>query len=116
VVTKLFKNIWISPIVKNRAEKKRKSCSHEEYIRPSKIIPNALSRSMREQENNMYSNIEEIFREPVRSRIEEIAEEQNMSLEEFVEYVVRRYIEDFHGMDSDEDAEDESTEEESDEA
>jgi hypothetical protein len=70
---------------------------------------------MREQENNMYSNIEEIFREPVRSRTIEIAEEQNMSLEEFVEYVVRRYIEDFHGMESEEDVEDESAEEESDE-
>lgn len=63
----------------------------------------------------MYSNIEEIFREPVRSRTIEIAEEQNMSLEEFVEYVVRRYIEDFHGMESEEDIEDESAEEESDE-
>ena len=64
----------------------------------------------------MNENTEEIFREPLRSRTIEIAEEQNMSLEEFVEYVVRRYIEDFHGMESGEDVEDESEEEESDEA
>lgn len=64
----------------------------------------------------MNENLEEIFREPLRSRIEEIAEEQNMSVEEFVEYVVRRYIEDFHGMESEEDVEDVSEEEESDEA
>lgn len=56
----------------------------------------------------MYENIEAIFREPLRSRTIEIAEEQNMSLEEFVEYVVRRYIEDFHGMESEEDVEDEA--------
>ena len=64
----------------------------------------------------MYENTIEIFREPLRSRIEEIAEEQNMSIEEFVEYVVRRYIEDFYGMESGEDVEDESEEEESEEA
>ena len=64
----------------------------------------------------MWEKIEEIFREPLRSRIEEIAEEQNMSVEEFVEYVDRRYIEDFHGMESEEDVEDVSEEEESDEA
>lgn len=64
----------------------------------------------------MYENLEENFREPVRSRAVEIAEEQNMSIEEFVEYVVRRYIEDFHGMESEEDVEDVSEEEESDEA
>ena len=64
----------------------------------------------------MSENLVEIFREPLRSRIEEIAEEQNMSIEEFVEYVFRRYIEDFYGMVSGEDVEDESEEEESDEA
>ncbi len=63
----------------------------------------------------MSENLVEIFREPLRSRIEEIAEEQNMSIEEFVEYVFRRYIEDFYGMESEEDVEDEPTEEESDE-
>jgi hypothetical protein len=103
-------------IIINGTKKKRKSCSHEEYIRPSKIIPNALSRSMREQDERMYESIEEIFPEPVRSRAVEIAEKQNMSVEDFLEYVVRRYIEDFHGMESEEDVEDESEEEESDEA
>ncbi len=95
---------------------KRKSCSHEEFIRPSEIIPNALSRSMRARDDRMYESIEEIFPEPVRSRTVEIAEKQNMSVEDFLEYVVRRYIEDFHGMESEEDIEDESEEKESDEA
>ena len=59
----------------------------------------------------MIENNEEILREPLRSRAIEIAEEQNMSFEEFVEYVVRRYIDDFYGTGSEEEFEEESSDE-----
>ena len=51
-------------------------------------------------------DIEEFVREPVLSRAREIAERHNMSVEEFIEYVLRRYIEDFYGLESENDVED----------
>ena len=35
-------------------------------------------------------------REPLRSEITEIAKQENMSVVELVEYVLRRYVEDFY--------------------
>ena len=46
------------------------------------------------------ANVLEVVRQPLRSRIEKIADEENMSVEEFVEYVLRRYVEDFYDFDS----------------
>ena len=48
-------------------------------------------------------DIEEFVREPVLSRAREIAERHNMPVEEFIEYVLRRYIEDFYGLESEDD-------------
>lgn len=48
----------------------------------------------------MYVNIEEIVREPLLSQAKEIAEEQNMTIEELLEYALRRYIEDIYGLQS----------------
>ena len=46
----------------------------------------------------MCNNIENAVREPLLSQIKEIAEEQNMELDEFVEYVLRRYVDDIYGL------------------
>jgi len=43
----------------------------------------------------------EFVREPLRSEIAEIADQENMSVVEFVEYVLRRYVEDFYTFDPD---------------
>jgi len=48
----------------------------------------------------MYVNIEEIVREPLLSQAKEIAEEQNMTIKELLEYALRRYIEDIYGIQS----------------
>ncbi len=55
----------------------------------------------------------EYVREPLRSQVKEIAEQQNMSIDELVEYVLRRYVEDFYISDE-ECADDELTDDEED--
>ena len=46
----------------------------------------------------------EIFPEPLSSRIEAIAAKEEISIEELIEHALRRYLEDFYDLDSEEES------------